>query len=146
MQLGRSRQNTIKGRFTRYDFLACDKLTPWLQHEWRRFSLRQIRARILTHHLLVRLIFPKNSPVRNKNQVITENIPTGFDLTRVLFRDTESKKSLRMDNKSFIVLKNPNHNNRQSLRSQCGTGVCARVNPYNYWERTINFCAKQSVI
>ena len=38
--------------------------------------------------LLVCLIFPTYSPVRNKT-VITENLTTGLDLTRVLFRDTE---------------------------------------------------------
>ena len=73
--LGRNRPNTIKGRYTQYDFLACDKLMP-------------CTARVLTHPLLVCLIFPKYSPVRNKN-VITENLSTGLDLTRVLFRDTE---------------------------------------------------------
>ena len=72
-RLGRNRPNTIK---LKADFLACDKLTPCT------------RARLLTHPLLVCLIFPKYSPVRNKN-VFTENLPTGFDLTRVLFRDTE---------------------------------------------------------
>ena len=51
-------------------------------------NLRHAHARVLTHPLLVCLIFPKYSPVRNKN-VITENLPTGFDLTRVLFRDSE---------------------------------------------------------
>ena len=100
--MGQNRLNTIKSRFTQYDFLTCDKVTPCT------------RARVLTHPLLVYLIFPKYSPVRNKN-VITGNLPTGLDLTRVLFRDTEQTNPKRTDNKSFIVLKNPNHNNRQSL-------------------------------
>ena len=54
---------------------VCDKLTP-------------CTARVLTHPLLVCPIFPKYSPVRNKN-VITENLSTALDLTRALFRDTE---------------------------------------------------------
>ena len=84
--MGRNKPNTIKGQFTQYDFLARDKLTPCTP------------ARVLTQPLLVCLIFPKYSPVRNKN-VITENLQTGldltiveetnYDLTRVLFRDTE---------------------------------------------------------
>ena len=47
-----------------------------------------VESSVLTHPLLVCLIFLKYSPVRNKN-VITENLSTALDLTRVLFRDTE---------------------------------------------------------
>ena len=43
--LGRNRPKTNKDRFTQYDFLACDKLTPCT------------RARALTHPLMVCLIF-----------------------------------------------------------------------------------------
>ena len=86
---GRNRPNTIKGRFTQYDFLACDKLTPCT------------RARVLTHPLLVCLIFPKYSPVRNKN-VITENLPTGLDLTRLLFRDTEQTNPYGLTTKASL--------------------------------------------
>ena len=41
--------------------------------------------------------------------------PTGLGSTRVLFRDTEQTNPYGRTTKSFIVLKNPNHNNRQSL-------------------------------
>ena len=54
----------------------------------RAVQLGRSSARVLAHPLLVCLIFPKYFPVRIKH-FITENLPTGFDLKRVLFRDTE---------------------------------------------------------
>ena len=48
--------------------------------------------------------------------VIIENLPTGSDLTREQSSRDRTEKSLRAaDNKRFIVLQNPNHNNKQSL-------------------------------
>ena len=48
------------------------------------------------------------------------------------------EKSLRTDNKGFIVLKNPNHNNRQSLIRMCNI-AWERNSPQHKWIKGESF-------
>ena len=126
--------------------LLREQLKPWSEFKQKSIPIfvSQKRNKLkayMAHPLLVFLIFPKYFPVRIKH-VITENLPTGFDLTSVISRHRVEKSLIVIPSRNIkdenLILRHinlsnfelvPNWRNQDKFRRVC-MGCYQTLIPY----------------